>query len=206
VSAYRVGVTGGLASGKSTVARWLAAAGFPVVDADQVVADLYRPGQPGAAAVAALFGPAMLDAAGGVDKKRLSARIFPPGAGGADEPARHALEAAIHPLVQQRYQEISAAARGVVVFEATLMVESGSARGFDLVVTVEADPEVRLQRAVARGMPEPAARARLAAQGDGAARRAGAHRVLDNDGDLAALRRQVDPLIAELGTHAEDRP
>jgi dephospho-CoA kinase len=196
VSAYLIGLTGGLASGKSTVARWLADAGFRVIDADQMVADLYRPGQPGAAAVAALFGPAMLDAGGGVDKARLAERVF------ADEPARRALEAAIHPLVARRYREIAAEARGVVVFEATLMVESGSARGFDLVVTVEADPETRLRRAVARGLAEPAARARLVAQGDGAVRRAGADRVLANDGDLGALRRQVDELIAELREHA----
>lgn len=196
MSAYLIGLTGGLASGKSTVARWLADAGFRVIDADQMVADLYRPGQPGAAAVAALFGPAMLDAGGGVDKARLAERVF------ADEPARRALEAAIHPLVARRYREIAAEARGVVVFEATLMVESGSARGFDLVVTVEADPETRLRRAVARGLAEPAARARLVAQGDGAVRRAGADRVLANDGDLGALRRQVDELIAELREHA----
>jgi dephospho-CoA kinase len=200
VSAYRVGLTGGLASGKSTVARWLAEAGFPVVDADQVVADLYRPGQPGAAAVAALFGNDVLDAAGGVDKARLAARVF----GAADPQARRGLEAAIHPLVRRRYEEISATARGVIVFEATLMVESGSARGFDLVVTVEAGADTRLRRATARGMPATAARARLAAQGDGAARRAGAQLVLDNDGDLAALRRQVDALIAKLRQHASD--
>jgi dephospho-CoA kinase len=198
VGPFRVGLTGGLASGKSTVARWLAEAGFPVVDADQVVADLYRPGEPGVAAVVSLFGPAMVDATGGIDHARLAARVF------SDAAARRDLEARIHPLVRARFEEMAAGTRGVLVFEATLLVESGIHQGLDLVITVEASPAQQLERAVARGMPEPAARARLAAQGDGAVRRAGAQRVLDNRGDREHLRRQVDALIAELRQHQED--
>jgi len=193
----RVGLTGGLASGKSTVAAMLAAAGFRVVDADRLVAELYRPGGAGAAAVAGLFGPEALDAAGAVDRAAVAGRAF------ADSEARRRLEAAIHPLVRRRFAEIAAAAaEPVVVLEATLLVEAGYGPDFDLVVTVEADPEVRLARAVARGLDEAAARARLAAQGDGARRRAGAGRVIDNDGDLAALEAQVAALIAELRARA----
>jgi dephospho-CoA kinase len=219
MSAYRVGLTGGLASGKSTVAGWLREAGFQVIDADRLVAELYLAGAPGAAAARQLFGDAILTPAGGVDHAALAARVF------ADEAARGALERAIHPLVRRRFEEIAAALpqppatqpepgrapelplasspsaavpAPVVVLEATLLVEAGYGPGFDLIVTLEGDPEMRLRRAVARGLDESAARARLAAQGDGARRRQGAHRVIENDGSLGDLRRQVDTLIADL--------
>ncbi len=201
---YCVGLTGGLASGKSTVAGWLRDAGFEVVDADRLVAELYLPRAAGAAAARDLFGPSVLTPEGGVDHRALADHVF------GDPEARRALEQAIHPLVRRRFEEIVAGppagtspdAPRVVVLEATLLIEAGYAPGFDLVVTVEADSEVRLRRAVARGMREEAARARLAAQGDGDSRRRGAQRVLDNDGDLAALRRQVDALIAEIADTA----
>ena len=189
---YLVGLTGGLASGKSTVAEWLRQAGFLVVDADRVVAELYAPGGRGAAAVRRLFGGGYLTAAGAVDRPQLAERVF------ADPEARRRLEAAVHPLVRERFREIAGAASGVVVYEATLLVESGHSEHFDLVVSVEAPGEKRLRWAVARGMDEAAARERLAAQGDGAARRAGADRILANDGTLADLRRAVDELIEEL--------
>jgi dephospho-CoA kinase len=197
--ALYVGLTGGLASGKSTVSRWLAEAGFTVVDADRVVADLYQPGQPGAEAVRGLLGPEVLDERGGVDHPKVAARIF------SDPEARRALEAAIHPLVRRRFEEITADAEGVVVLEATLLIEAGYAPGFRLVVTVEASCETRLERAIGRGMNEAAARARILAQGDGAdRRRAAAHRVIDNSSDLKHLRRQTDELIDELRRLAGD--
>jgi dephospho-CoA kinase len=108
--------------------------------------------------------------------------------------------------VRERFAAIAAAASGVVVLEATLLVEAGHAPDFDLVITVEAPPEERLRRARARGLPEETARARLAAQGDGAARRAAAERVLRNDGDLVDLRRKVDALIADLRRRAGESP
>ncbi|HEY0783498.1 MAG TPA: dephospho-CoA kinase, partial [Thermoanaerobaculia bacterium] len=109
MSAYRVGLTGGLASGKSTVASWLRDAGFQVYDADKIVADLYRPGEPGARAVAELFGPGALKPDGSVDHRAVAARVF------SDDDARRRLEAAIHPLVRKRSNEIAAAADGPVV-------------------------------------------------------------------------------------------
>jgi len=196
MSALRVGLTGGMASGKSTVATLLAERGLQVIDADELVADLYRPGAPGTAAVRAFFGDAALAPDGAVDRAAVARRVF------ADAEARRALEAAIHPLVRRRFEEVAAGTDGIVVLEATLLVEAGYGPGFDLIVTVEADPEVRWRRAVARGMDEREARARLAAQGEGAARRAAAHRVLRNDGDLAALTAQVDELMTELGQMA----
>lgn len=187
-----VGLTGGLASGKSTVAKWLREAGFTVVDADRLVAELYQPGQPGVTEVTSLFGPEALNEQGGVDHARLAARVF------ADPEARQALESAIHPLVRRRFAEIAEATQGIVVLEATLLVEAGYTPSFDLVVTVEAPCEPRLERAIGRGMPEETARARLLAQGDGEQRRRAAHRILDNSGDLSSLRHQVDELIVEL--------
>ncbi len=186
-----------MASGKSTVAQWLRDAGFLVVDADRLVALLYAPGQPGAAAVRELFGPAVLTQEGAVDHPAVARQVF------ADPPARQRLEAAIHPLVRQHFQTLAQSATGVVVLEATLLVEAGYGPDFNLVITVEAPAAVRLARAIARGLTPEAAQARLLAQGDGAARRTGAHRVLDNAGSLEELRVKVDQLIAELRSHHE---
>jgi dephospho-CoA kinase len=193
----RVGLTGGLAGGKSTVAGWLRDAGFLVIDADKLVSDLYLPGEEGAAAVRDLFGPEYLNAQGGVDHAKVAEKVF------ADPEARKALEKAVHPLVRKRFAALAEAHRGVVVLEATLLVEAGYAPDFDCVVTVECDAETRLRRAVSRGMPEPAVRARLLAQGDGNARRDAAHRHLDNCCDVNYLRNQVDELIEELRRLAE---
>lgn len=190
--ALRVGLTGGLAGGKSTVAGWLRDAGFTVIDADRLVADLYRPGGQGAAVVRQLFGPEAIDAEGGVDRAKVAARVF------SDPEARRNLEKAVHPLVRERFTEIAQASQGVVVLEATLLVEAGYGPMFDFIVTVEADAETRLRRAIARGMDEASARARLVAQGDGEERKEAAHRVIDNCGALPHLRRQVDELIEEL--------
>ncbi len=194
----RIGLTGGLAGGKSTVARWLAEAGFRVIDADRLVAELYAPGEAGTAAVRGLFGDGVLDEHQGVDHRKVAERVF------ADADARRELEKAIHPLVRERFARLAAESTGVVVLEATLLVEAGYGPAFDLVVTVECPAVVRLGRAVERGMDEQTARARLLAQGDGAARRDGAQRVIDNCGSLDDLRRQVDELITELRRLAAD--
>jgi len=197
--ALRIGLTGGLASGKSTVAGWLREAGFEVIDADRLVAELHQPGGEGAAAVRALFGPQMLDAQGGVDHAKLAARVF------NDSKARRALEAAIHPLVRQRFLEAAAKVKDVIVLEAVLLVEADYAPFFDFIVTVEAPCELRYERAVAKGMDPDSARARLLAQGDGDARREAAHRLIDNSGDLKHLRRQTDELIEELRRLAAEK-
>lgn len=197
-----VGLTGGLASGKSTVGRLLAERGATAIDADDVVAWLYESGRPGAREVGRLFGPDVLDTAGSVDRGRLAGVVF------ADPAARRRLEEAIHPLVRRRFEELAAeaAAEGarIVVLEATLLVEAGFAPSFDLVVTVEAPREVRRARAVERGLSGAAAEARLVAQGEGEARRAAADVTIDNDGDLAALVARVDALAAELDRRAAE--
>jgi dephospho-CoA kinase len=181
-----------MAAGKSTVARLLGEHGCTVVDADRLVAELYRAGEAGAARVAELFGPEVLGADGGVDHRALAARAF------ADPDARRSLEAAVHPLVRDRFRALAAAAEGIVVLEATLLVEAGWADAFDVVVTVEAPRGLRLERAVARGLAPAEAERRLEAQGDGSTRRAGADHVVVNDGDTAALRRAVAALVRDL--------
>jgi dephospho-CoA kinase len=187
-----VGLTGGLASGKSTVARWLGELGCTVVDADRLVADLYRPGAPGAEAVRRRFGVGMLDDQGAVDHRKLGALVF------SDPAARRELEAAIHPLVGEAFRSILDAARGIVVLEATLLVETGGSDRYDVLVTVEADPELRLRRAIERGVEPESARARLAAQASSEARTARADYVLWNEGSLEQLRTQVEALHASL--------
>ena len=187
----RIGLTGGLASGKSTVGRWLEEAGIPVMDADQVVAELYAAGAPGAVEVLRLFGGDYLRDDGSVNRPQLAELIF------SNSQARDRLETAIHPLVRRRF-EAFAAGRSVAVLEATLLVESGLDGECELVVTVEADPAVRLQRAKDRGMDEQEARRRLQAQGNGDQRRAAADYILSNDGSRDLLRSQVDELILEL--------
>lgn len=190
----RVGLTGGLACGKSTVARRLAEAGFHVVDADRLVAELYRPGAAGTRQVERLFGPTAIAPDGAVDKVALARRIF------ADRDARERLEHAIHPLVREQFAEIAGGLDGgVAVLEATRLVEAGFAPDFDLIVTVEAPLELRLARAMARGLAESDARARLSAQGDGHLRRLAAHHILDNDGTLQELDEKIDRLIRAFG-------
>lgn len=188
----RVGLTGGLASGKSTVACLLADAGFEVVDADQLVAEQYEYGRAGANEVVKLFGARYLDATGAVDKPRLARLVFTDGA------ARSALEAVIHPLVRASFKALAQNTSRPIVFEATRLVEAGSAPDFDLVVTVEAPDALRLERAMARGLKKDDALSRLQAQGSGDERRLAADRVIENDGDLAALKAKTAALVEEL--------
>ncbi len=156
MSALRVGLTGGLASGKSTVADLLVERGARVIDADELVADLYRPGAAGTAAVQSLFGDEALTPDGSVDRAVVARRVF------TDAEARRALEAAIHPLVRRRFEEVAADADGIVVLEATLLVEAGYGPGFR--------PH-RDGRGGPRGAPAPGGRARHGREGGARATR-----------------------------------
>lgn len=187
-SRLTVGLTGGLAAGKSTVGQMLAARGCAVFDGDRLVAELYRPGEPGARAVRELFGEEALAEDGSVDRSRLAAKVF------RDETARRRLECAVHPLVKRRFEELAASAEGIVVLEAPVLVEAGWEDAFDVVVTVEAPDPVELERAVARGMDRADAERRLAAQSEERRRRT-ADVVVENDADLATLERRVDDLV-----------
>lgn len=183
-----VGLTGGLASGKSTVARLLVRRGVAVLDADRVVHELYQPGAVGAAAVRELFGDGVLDRDGGVDRAALAARTL------AYDDDRRRLEAAVHPLVRVRVRawlatRPAAAPAGV---EAALLVETGSFRDYDVLVVVSCSDEQQLERAIARGVAPERARQILAAQLPLAEKRALADVVVDNSGPAEALPAAVD--------------
>lgn len=191
----KVGLTGGIGSGKSEVARLLAEHGAVVVDADALAREALAPGSPGSAAVVEEFGPEVLAADGSIDRARLGRLVF------ADAAGRAALEAIVHPYVGRRSAELMAAAPAdaVVVYDVPLLVEKGLQDGFEVVVVVDAADETRLRRLVdVRGMPEQDARERMAAQASREARLAVADHVLPNDGDLAQLAEQVSRLWAEL--------
>lgn len=189
----KVGLTGGMATGKSTVAQALREAGSTVIDADRLVADLYLPGGDGTAAVRELFGDEMITPEGGVDHSRLAREVF------SNTQSRVRLESAIHPLVRRDFAVLIEEERGVVVLEATLLVEAGMAGEFDFVVSLEASPESQVQRAVARGLSEKAARVRLEAQmSSGAIRRSGADLLIWNDGSREELQSKIENLILEL--------
>jgi dephospho-CoA kinase len=192
----RIGLTGGIGAGKSTVSAALAAHGAVVVDADRIAREVVGPGTPGLDSVVAAFGPSVLTADGALDRPALAAVVF------ADPAARQRLDGLVHPLVRRRARELEEAAReadpdAVVVHDVPLLVETGQAGSYDLVLVVEAAEAVRVPRLVARGLPEDDARARIAAQATDEQRRAVADVVLRNDGTPEELRAQVDRFWAE---------
>lgn len=189
----RIGLTGGIGSGKSTVSALLAARGALVIDADRIAREVVQPGTPGLAAVVEAFGEKVLTAGGSLDRPALAAIVF------GDPEARQRLDGIVHPLVRACSAELAAAAPGdaVVVHDVPLLVETGQAGSYDLVLVVQADPEVRVRRLVQRGLDEADARARMAVQADDDQRRAVADVVLDNSGTEAELAAQVDRFWAE---------
>jgi dephospho-CoA kinase len=184
----RIGLTGGIGSGKSTVSALLAERGAVVVDADLIAREVVEPGTPGLAAVVEAFGTDVLGADGSLDRPALAAVVF------ADPAARRRLDGIVHPLVRARASELEAAAPpgAVVVHDVPLLVETGQAGRFDLVLVVAADVETRVARLVRRGLTEDDARARIAAQATDEQRRAVADVVLDNSGTPEQLAAQVD--------------
>lgn len=190
----RVGLTGGIGSGKSTVAQRLVAHGAVLVDSDTLAREVVAPGSGGLAEVVATFGEDVLDPEGALDRAALAAVVF------GDPAARERLNAIVHPRVRQRSAELIAAlaSDSVVVQDVPLLVEGRMAPLFPLVVVVHADAEERVRRLVRhRGMPEPDARARIAAQADDTARRAAADVWLDNAGSPADLDEAVDLLWSD---------
>jgi dephospho-CoA kinase len=191
-----IGLTGGIGSGKSTVAALLAARGVPILDADQLAREVVAPGGPAYRAVADAW-PAAIGPDGGIDRKRLGAIIF------ADPAARARLEAITHPhiqeLSQRRAAALAAGGHPFTIYEASLLVESGRHRELDGLIVVRASPEAQVARVVRRdGLSEREARARIDAQLPLADKLRVATHVIDNDGDLAATEAQVDRLLVEL--------
>jgi len=190
----RIGLTGGLASGKSTVARMLAGLGAAVFDADEIVRRLYDPSGEGSAAARELFGERVVGPDGGVDRARIAAIVF------SDPAARHALEARIHPLVRaeraRRFAEAEAGGAAVAVAEASQLLEAATESDYDRVLLVVAPDGERLRRWEAKGGDPEDGRRRMAAQLATDAARTRAQDVLVNDGTPDALRAKVEALYA----------
>jgi len=194
INPVRVGLTGGIASGKSLVAAELAARGAIVIDADVLAREVVEPGTPGLAAVLDRFGTHVL-IDGRLDRARLAEIVF------ADPVARRDLERIVHPAVRARALELEQAAgfAAVVVHVIPLLVETGQQGDFDLVVAVDVDHETQLRRLMARdGFSRAEAESRIAAQAAREDRRIAADLVLDNSGSMAELQGQIDALWAVL--------
>lgn len=186
-----VGLTGGIGSGKSTVAGMLARHGAVIIDADGLAREAVAAGTPGFEAVRERFGDAVLIADGRLDRAALAEIVF------ADADARRDLEAIVHPEVRLRIAEVIAAHAGtddVVVLDSPLLIESGAHRDVALVVVVSAQGQTQIARLRHRGMDGSDARARIAAQLPTAQQVALANVVIDNEGTLDELQRQVDRL------------
>lgn len=191
----RVGLTGGIASGKSTVSAILTELGAVVIDADQLAREVVAKGTPGLARVVEIFGPDILTADGEMDRAAVGAIVF------ADDVKRRALEAIIHPLVGARSAELADAAGpgALVVHDIPLLVETGQATMFDAVIVVDVPEDVQVERMLRdRGWTEGDSRARVAAQASRDARRAAATYVIDNTGTHEDLRLRVAEVFGDL--------
>src|SRR4051812_49364954 len=191
----RVGLTGGVASGKSTVSAMLEELGAVVIDADQLAREVVARGTPGLDAVVEEFGAELLTADGDLDRPAMAKRVF------ADEEARRRLEGIVHPLVFEEIQklEADAPADAIVVHDIPLLAESGRADTFDAVVVVDAPEELQVERMLReRDWTREEAESRIGAQASRDERLAIATYVIDNGGDLDDLRRQVAEVYGEL--------
>ncbi|GAB3074150.1 dephospho-CoA kinase [Corynebacterium aquatimens] len=197
----KIGLTGGIGSGKSTVAKLLAHEGFPVVDADLIAREIMEPGSPVLDEVAAEFGSDVLDDDGSLNRALLAQRAF------STKESTAKLNGITHPAIKaesrRRFAEYAAAGQAAVVYDMPLLVELGLDKEMDLVVVVDVDVEERVRRLVAsRGLDESDARARIAQQATDEQRRAAADVVIDNNGDVDALEPQVNDLVARIRTES----
>lgn len=200
-----IGLTGGIATGKSTVSAMFGFLGCRVIDADQLAREVVRPGQPAHAAIVREFGPDVLQEDGALDRKRLGAIVF------ADAERRKRLETITHPAIRARQGRILAVYDeegfdGIVVWDVPLLLETGGAALVDRVVVVYADAETQRRRLMARdGIDEAAARARIASQMSIEEKRRLAHYVIDNSGGRADTERQVRAVHARLLAEQRER-
>jgi dephospho-CoA kinase len=199
----RVGLTGGIGSGKSEVSRRLAAHGAVIIDADVAARAVVAPGTPGLERIAEAFGAGVLGPDGALDRERLGAIVF------RDPDSRDTLNAIVHPLVGEwmRAAERAAVAASdgdvIIVHDVPLLAENRRVGDFDLVVVVDVPPEAQLERLVSqRGMSPDQARARMAAQASRPQRLAVADLVIDNSGSLADLDHRVAEVWADLQRRA----
>ena len=185
----KVALTGGIGSGKSTVAEFLDELGAYVIDSDQLARDVVERGTPGYEAVLATFEDGILTD-GEIDRAKLAEIVF------KDATARAALESIIHPFVRDSAEKMvkSLPSDAVVINQIPLLVETDGAKRFDFVITVSADEDVRRRRLIERGMKDYEVTKRLAAQVNDAAREAIAHSVIRNNGSIDELRQVVEEL------------
>lgn len=197
MTVLRAGLTGGIASGKSTVRELLGALGCHTIDADRLVHDLYRPGQAGHTALVTAYGPGLLREDGTIDRVRLASIAF------SHPDQAKKLNALIHPLVLiATGRLLEQIGEGIAVVEATLMIESGGSLQYDRIIVVDAQPAVQIERGVARGLSHEEMERRIANQMTREARLRHADYVIDNSGDRAHLeaetRRVYEGLQADL--------
>lgn len=194
-----VGLTGGIGSGKSTVAKLLTEEGFAVVDADQIARDIMEPGSPVLEQVADVFGEDVIRQDGSLDRAELARRAF------VSQEQTAKLNAITHPAIREeskrRFAQAEASGAKVAVYDMPLLVDLGLNEDMDLTVVVDVDVEERVRRLVAsRGLEESDARARIAQQIDDATRLAAADVVIDNNGPVEALEPQVRDLVERLNS------
>ncbi len=198
--AFSVALTGGIASGKTTVANLLAEHGALLIDSDQLAREVVEPGTPGLAQVVTRFGEQVLTQAGSLDRQALGDIVF------ADAAARADLNAIVHPLVRRRRAELiaQAAADQIVVSVIPLLVETGLVDQFDAVVVVDVPSQTQVARLVRRNDISPEqAQARLDAQASRAERLAAADWVVTNSGSRAELEAQVERLWSQMRSKAQ---
>ncbi|MEV7007595.1 dephospho-CoA kinase [Streptosporangium sp. NPDC051022] len=195
----KVGLTGGIGSGKSEVSRRLTARGAVVIDADKIAREVVEPGTGGLARIVALFGSGVLHEDGSLNRERLGSIVF------TDSEKLASLNAIVHPLVGARVAELQSQADedAIVVYDVPLLAENNLAPMYDVIVVVDAADETRLDRLVRlRGMSEQDARARLAAQASREDRLKIADIVVPNEGSLEELETRVEEVWAELVARA----
>ncbi len=192
----RVGLTGGIGAGKSTVAKMLASHGAVIVDSDAIARDVVAPGTPGLAEIVGAFGPGVLRADGSLDRPGLGRIVF------NDADALGRLEQITHPRIAgesaRLIAEAEAAGAPVLVHDIPLLVENGLPETFDAVIVVEAPDELRLERLAERGLPREQALERMRAQATDEQRRRAATHLIINAGSTAELRARVDEVWAAL--------
>jgi dephospho-CoA kinase len=198
---YVVGLTGGIGSGKSTVAERFAARGVPVIDADVIARELVEPGQPGLAAIVAAFGTQVLTEQGRLDRARLRERVF------ADPVARRRLEAILHPAVRRRIEaQIETLDAAYCLVVVPLLFEADQADLADRILVIDTSPQMQIARVAKReGLDRAAVEAIMAAQLPRAERLRRAHDVLLNDGDLDRLDDGVAQLHARYERLAQEQ-
>ncbi len=196
----RVALTGGIASGKSTVLRMFQRLGAEVLDCDKIAKTLTRRGNKGYKRIVAEFGEEILDKEGRIDRRKLANIVF------SDEEKRRKLNSLVHPLVYEKVQErMEKIKEGIVIVDVPLLVESGGARFFDKIIVVYAEPLVQLERLIKRGFSEEEAKARMNAQASWEEKLKIADFIVRGDGEMEETEKEVEKIWEKLKNSCEKR-